>query len=107
MIRYIILMDVALNLARGRFRGSENGCYKTRGPLLEVSAFSDSIMNDKFEDVRTFVAVVQARGFAQAGKRLGIAKSAISRRVNDLEDRLGVRLLNSNNPPAQPYSGWR
>lgn len=51
-------------------------------------------MSDKFEDLRTFVAVVQARGFAQAAKRLGIAKSAISRRITDLEDRLGTRLLN-------------
>ena len=36
----------------------------------------------------TSLAVVRARGFAPAGKRLGIAKSAASRRVNDLEDRL-------------------
>jgi DNA-binding transcriptional LysR family regulator len=50
-------------------------------------------MTDKFEDIRTFIAVVQARGFAGAGERLGLAKSAISRRVSDLEDRLGTRLL--------------
>lgn len=50
-------------------------------------------MTDKFEDIRTFIAVVQAKGFAGAGERLGLAKSAISRRVSDLEDRLGTRLL--------------
>jgi DNA-binding transcriptional LysR family regulator len=50
-------------------------------------------MSDRFEELRTFVAVVQARGFAQAGKRLGLAKSAVSRRVSDLEERLGTRLL--------------
>src|SRR6201982_1670795 len=59
-------------------------------------------MSDKFEDIRTFIAVVQARGFAQAGKRLGIAKSAISRRVNDLEDRLGARLLNRTTRQVSP-----
>jgi DNA-binding transcriptional LysR family regulator len=59
-------------------------------------------MSDKFEDIRTFVAVVQARGFAQAGKRLGIAKSAVSRRVNDLEDRLGTRLLNRTTRQFSP-----
>jgi DNA-binding transcriptional LysR family regulator len=59
-------------------------------------------MSDKFEDLRTFVAVVQARGFAQAGKRLGIAKSAISRRVTDLEDRLGARLLNRTTRQLSP-----
>jgi DNA-binding transcriptional LysR family regulator len=50
-------------------------------------------MTDKFEDIRTFITVVQAKGFAGAGERLGVAKSAISRRVSDLEDRLGTRLL--------------
>jgi DNA-binding transcriptional LysR family regulator len=70
--------------------------------LPEISAFSNSIMSDKFEDIRTFVAVVQARGFAQAGKRLGIAKSAVSRRVNDLEDRLGTRLLNRTTRQLSP-----
>jgi DNA-binding transcriptional LysR family regulator len=59
-------------------------------------------MRDKFEDIRTFVAVVQARGFAQAGKRLGIAKSAVSRRVNDLENRLGTRLLNRTTRQLSP-----
>ena len=50
-------------------------------------------MTDKFEDIRTFIAVVQAKGFAGAAARMGLAKSAISRRVSDLEDRLGTRLL--------------
>jgi DNA-binding transcriptional LysR family regulator len=50
-------------------------------------------MSDRFEELQTFVAVVQALGFAQAGKRLGLAKSAVSRRVSDLEERLGTRLL--------------
>jgi len=59
-------------------------------------------MSDKFEDIRTFVAVVQAQGFARAGKRLGIAKSAVSRRVNDLEDRLGTRLLNRTTRQFSP-----
>ena len=50
-------------------------------------------MSDRFEDIRTFTTVVQAKGFAGAAERLGVAKSAISRRVSDLEDRLGTRLL--------------
>jgi DNA-binding transcriptional LysR family regulator len=59
-------------------------------------------MSDRFEDIRTFVAVVQARGFAQAGKRLGLAKSAISRRVSDLEERLGTRLLHRTTRQVSP-----
>lgn len=53
----------------------------------------EATMSDKFEDIRTFIAVVQAKGFAGAGVRMGLAKSAISRRISDLEDRLGTRLL--------------
>ncbi len=51
-------------------------------------------MQDKFEDLRTFVAVAQAHSFAAAGRQLGVAKSAISRRVQELEERLGARLIN-------------
>jgi DNA-binding transcriptional LysR family regulator len=50
-------------------------------------------MSDHLEEIRTFVAVVQASGFAGASARLGLAKSAVSRRIQDLEDRLGSRLL--------------
>ncbi|MGN6825933.1 LysR family transcriptional regulator [Paucibacter sp. M5-1] len=51
-------------------------------------------MQDRFEDLRTFVAVVQGRSFASAARQLGVVKSAVSRRVNELEERLGVHLLN-------------
>ena len=51
-------------------------------------------MLDRFEDLRTFVAVVENQSFARAANRLGIVKSAVSRRVRDLEERLGVRLIN-------------
>jgi DNA-binding transcriptional LysR family regulator len=50
-------------------------------------------MTDRFEDIRTFITVAQANSFAGAGERLGLAKSAVSRRISDLEDRLGTRLL--------------
>lgn len=45
-------------------------------------------------DLQYFAAVVQHRGFSAAGRALGVQKSRLSRRVLDLEDRLGVRLLN-------------
>jgi DNA-binding transcriptional LysR family regulator len=46
-----------------------------------------------FEDARAFAAVVEAKSFTHAATRLGAPKSAISRRVSQLEDTLGVRLL--------------
>ncbi len=51
-------------------------------------------MQNRFEDLRTFVAVVQGRSFVAAALHLGVAKSAVSRRVAELEKRLNSRLLN-------------
>jgi DNA-binding transcriptional LysR family regulator len=48
---------------------------------------------DRFEDLQAFVAVVEAGSFTAAAERLGIAKSAVSRRVSELENRLGAQLL--------------
>ncbi|HLI13490.1 MAG TPA: LysR family transcriptional regulator [Alphaproteobacteria bacterium] len=45
------------------------------------------------EQIASFVAVVDAGGFSQAGRRLSLPKSTISHRVQQLEERLGVRLL--------------
>lgn len=50
-------------------------------------------MLDRFEDLRTFVTLAQAGGFAAAANRLGIVKSAVSRRIRELEERLDVRLV--------------
>lgn len=44
-------------------------------------------------DLYYFAKVVEAGGFAAAGRVLGIPKSRLSRRVAELEDRLGTRLL--------------
>ncbi|GGI78229.1 LysR family transcriptional regulator [Shewanella gelidii] len=40
-----------------------------------------------------FAAVVRANGFSQAARELGLPKSTISRKVAQLEEQLGVRLL--------------
>lgn len=49
---------------------------------------------DRFSEIETFVAVVEAGSLSGAAKRLGVAVSAVSRRMNELEARLGVRLAN-------------
>ena len=46
-----------------------------------------------FNDMLYFAEVVDRGGFAAAGRALGIPKSRLSRRVAELEGRLGVRLL--------------
>ena len=44
-------------------------------------------------DLYYFAKVVEAGGFAAAGRALGIPKSRLSRRIAELEERLGARLL--------------
>ena len=48
---------------------------------------------DRFDDLQTFVAVVETGSFTAAADRLDVAKSAVSRRVAALEERLGAQLL--------------
>ena len=45
------------------------------------------------QDVTAFLAVVDTGSFTAASRRLGLAKSNVSRRVARLEERLGARLL--------------
>lgn len=44
-------------------------------------------------DMLYFAEVVEKGGFAAAGRALGVPKSKLSRRVAELESRLGIRLL--------------
>ena len=48
----------------------------------------------QLEDMSAFVRVVDAGGVGKAADQLGVVKSAISRRLAELENRLGVRLIN-------------
>jgi len=48
---------------------------------------------DGFGAIPVFVAVVESGGFSPAAKLLGISKSAVSKRINLLEQSLGVKLL--------------
>lgn len=48
---------------------------------------------DKFQEMRAFVAVVDAGSFVRAADALNLSKTAVSRLVGELEARLGIRLL--------------
>ena len=48
---------------------------------------------NKFEELEAFVAVVDRHSFSNAADKLGVAKSILSRRISELEKRLGVQLM--------------
>ncbi|MFT7026823.1 MAG: DNA-binding transcriptional LysR family regulator, partial [Paracoccaceae bacterium] len=49
---------------------------------------------DRLTEMQAFVTVVDQGGFTDAARKLSVSKSAISKHVAALEDRLGARLLN-------------
>jgi DNA-binding transcriptional LysR family regulator len=49
---------------------------------------------DRFDNMRVFAKVAEIGSFAGAAERLDISPSMVSQHVKDLEERLGVRLLN-------------
>lgn len=48
---------------------------------------------NRFENMDTFIRVVEAGSISAAADRLGVAKSAVSRRLKELEKHLGVELF--------------
>ena len=49
---------------------------------------------DRMTSIATFVKIAEAGGFAAAARKLGVSPSTVTTQIQDLEDRLGVRLLN-------------
>jgi DNA-binding transcriptional LysR family regulator len=50
-------------------------------------------MPDALDGISMFIAVADARGFREAGRRLGVSGSAVSQAVRRVEERIGVPLL--------------
>ncbi len=59
-------------------------------------------MRWRFEDLSTFLAVVEAGGISATARRLNLSKSLISKRVSDLEADLGVQLLQRSTRAIRP-----
>jgi len=49
---------------------------------------------DRMTSITTFVKIAEAGGFAAAARKLGVSPSTVTTQIQELEDRLGVRLLN-------------
>jgi DNA-binding transcriptional LysR family regulator len=51
------------------------------------------VMRRSTEDLRAFVAVAELGSFSRAAEQLGLAPSSLSQTIRNLEERLGIRLL--------------
>ncbi|GAB3524957.1 LysR substrate-binding domain-containing protein [Photobacterium alginatilyticum] len=51
---------------------------------------------DKFSDMAMFVSIVKHQGLAAAGRDLGLSPATMTARLQALEERYGVKLLNRN-----------
>jgi DNA-binding transcriptional LysR family regulator len=64
-------------------------------------------MGMNIPDLEAFVAVVETGSIVGASARLNITQSAVTRRIQNLEDRLGSELLNRHSKPLKPTATGR
>jgi DNA-binding transcriptional LysR family regulator len=57
---------------------------------------------DKLASLRAFAKVIELGSFSEAGRQLRLSRSAVSKYVADLENELGVHLLNRTTRRASP-----
>src|ERR1041384_3356294 len=57
---------------------------------------------DRFDQITTFIRVVELRGFSAAARDLNVAPSVVTSHIQALERRLGARLLNRNTRHVKP-----
>ncbi len=68
-------------------------CGSVNKQYFSQVTIPDSATIMRFDGLEAFVAVVDASSFTIAAERLGIARSMVSRRIAELEARLGAQLL--------------
>lgn len=81
---------------------------KRRTQNAGVSLAMDNAHSIEFRHLRYFVAAAEHGSFRRAGIDAGIQHSAISRRIGDLEHRLGVKLFHRHSGGVRlTYAGQR
>jgi DNA-binding transcriptional LysR family regulator len=70
---------------------------------IVLAVEENSLMRrNNFADLTAFVAVADQRSFRAAAARIGVTPSALSHTMRQLEERLGVRLLNRTTRSVSP-----
>src|SRR5262249_14934608 len=72
-------------------RAAAHGHNRAAGGLFPVAAGTREMVD--LNDVALFVQVVRAGTFSEAARRLGMPPNTASRRIQHLEQQLGLRLL--------------
>jgi len=70
----------------------------TRGPLRYYGRHPRTMPNamGQSQELQLLVELVRAGSFSAAAREMGVTTAAVSKRLAQIEDRLGVRLLNRN-----------
>lgn len=85
-------------------------CGTVRGALTRADpADAGRFMRylPEIEAIQSFLAVTEELNFRRAAERLGIDQSALSRRIKDLEARLGFELLHRTTREVRPTEAGR
>jgi DNA-binding transcriptional LysR family regulator len=56
----------------------------------------------KLDEMEAFVEVVRSQSLSHAANALGLTQPAVTRRLQNLEEALGVELLDRNTKPLKP-----
>jgi DNA-binding transcriptional LysR family regulator len=75
---------------------SRSGALQHGAELLHTHPPAAEAGMDRFDQIATFVRVVELGGFSAAARDLGMAASVVTTHIQALEQRLGARLLNRN-----------
>ncbi|MDE2513656.1 MAG: LysR family transcriptional regulator, partial [Alphaproteobacteria bacterium] len=64
--------------------------------------YDERMRGKDFGELSAFMAVAEHRNFTRAAKQLGISTSTLSQTIRNMEERLGVRLLNRTTRSVVP-----
>ena len=67
-----------------------------------------AIQDSAFQEIKTFLCLVETQSFVEAATTLNVSQSTVSRRISDLENRLGgIKLLDRTTRHLEPTEAGR